>query len=590
MKNKLEKIQRAFNKQKSYWGFFSKCERAYHAMYEDDTKRRKTPHSLERSRLYVPLIKTTCDIIHSIFKTSFLSSGCPIEVRRVGMRSEHDQILQNTLNALVKKHWQDKSHKVGLSRAVLSAIYLPLGVVQLYWTDGCVRTKHIPIADIAFDTEAADISDVDYIAYEWRQSKVELKSKFESGLYTHQDPHAVAQNEIGRVITKELYERKFENGRTFWLLHTFIAEEKVREAKFDRLPFHFGYCLDAMPPVLRSTELTAKDDMYIGVYGSCLPARVGEIQAEYNIKRNQKIDLIERIIDPQFIICANKGTVNINDIYENKKIIRVETAQGEQVSSLVMPLQPVNSAMSISEEIGVLKDEYERATGVNSIMTGQTSPSDRRAMGALQVVNASSSMRIEAMLQTLADTMLNGYARDFVELIYQNASDEELIAITENPNIISLLGSQAKRANTRLDFDIKTSFGTTISSEMEVNQLNNLLGVLAQTGMSDPKLISPLLKDIMLLLRGENAPIEQIDEAFAQIIAQQEAAAQAQIAEKQAQASVAQAQADEAAAAQAAADPSVVEAAAAQQAAVLAAQNEAQRVAAVENAAYEGGL
>lgn len=594
MKNKLEKIQKAFNKQKAYWGFFSKCERAYHAMYEDESKRRKVPHSLERSRLYVPLIKTTCDIIHSIFKTSFLSSGCPIEVRRVGMRSEHDQILQNTLNALVKKHWQDKSHKVGLSRAVLSAIYLPLGVVQLYWNDGCVRTKHIPIADIAFDTEAADISDVDYIAYEWRQSRVELKSKFESGLYTHENPERVAHSEIGRVKTKELYERKFENGRTFWLLHTFIADEKVREVKFDRLPFHFGYCLDAMPPVLRSTELTAKDDMYIGVYGSCLPARVGEIQAEYNIKRNQKIDLIERIIDPQFIICANKGSVNINDIYENKKIIRVETAQGEQVGSLVMPLQPVNSAMSISEEIGVLKDEYERATGVNSIMTGQTSPSDRRAMGALQVVNASSSMRIEAMLQTLADTMLNGYARDFVELVYQNASDEELIAITENPNIISVLGSQAQRANTRLDFDIKTSFGTTISAEMEVGQLNNLLGVLAQTGMSDPKLISPLLKDIMLLLRGENAPIEQIDEAFAQIIAQNEAATQAGIAKEQAEANMAAAQAEGAVAVaqanEAAADPSVVEAQAIEQAAALAAQNEALRQQAVANAAYEGGL
>ena len=446
--------------------------------------------------------------------------------------------------------------------------------------------------DIAFDTEAADISDVDYIAYEWRQSRVELKSKFESGLYTHDDPERVAHSEIGRVKTKELYERKFENGRTFWLLHTFIAEEKVREAKFDRLPFHFGYCLEAMPPVLRSTELTPKDDMYIGVYGSCLPARVGEIQAEYNIKRNQKIDLIERIIDPQFIICANKGSVNINDIYENKKIIRVETAQGEQVGSLVMPLQPVNSSMSISEEIGVLKDEYERATGVNSIMTGQTSPSDRRAMGALQVVNASSSMRIEAMLQTLADTMLNGYARDFVELIYQNASDEELIAITENPNIISVLGTQAMRANTRLDFDIKTSFGTTISAEMEVGQLNNLLGVLAQTGMSDPKLISPLLKDIMLLLRGENAPIEQIDEAFAQIIAQNEAQAQAQIAEKQAQAQMAAAQAEGAAAAadEAVADPSVVEAQAIEQAAAVAAQNEALRQQAVQNAAYEGGL
>ena len=129
---------------------------------------------------------------------------------------------------------------------------------------------------------------------------------------------------------------------------------------------------------------------------------------------------------------------------------------------------------------------------------------------------------------------------------------------------------------------------------MEVGQLNNLLGVLAQTGMSDPKLISPLLKDIMLLLRGENAPIEQIDEAFAQIIAQNEAQAQAQIAKEQAEANMAAAQAEGAAAVaqanEAAADPSVVEAQAMEQAAAVAAQNEALRQQAVANAAYEGGL
>ena len=96
----------------------------------------------------------------------------------------------------------------------------------------------------------------------------------------------------------------------------------------------------------------------------------------------------------------------------------------------------------------------------------------------------------------------------------------------------------------------------------------------------------------MLLLRGENAPIEQIDEAFAQIIAQNEAAAEAQIAEKQAQAQMVAAQAEGAAAAanEAAADPSVVEAQAMEQAAAVAAQNEALRQQAVQNAAYEGGL
>lgn len=594
----LNKYNIAFEKQGLYKNLFLECERAYNAIYPPQNRTGKLKNSdLKRSRLYVPLIKTTCDIIHSIFKTSFLSSGCPIEVRRVGMREEHDQILQNALNVLVKKHWQDVSHKVGISRAVLSAIYLPLGCLQIYWQDGKVRTKHVSISDIAFDPYANDISDIDFVAYRWHQSKVEAGRKFEEGFYTCDDYERLLHNGSYRLLTKEIYTRKYIKGREIWKLSTFIQNVKVREELFDNLPFCYGYCLEAMPPVLRADESDAINDNYIGVYGSALPIRVREIQAEYNIKRNQKIDLVERTIDPQFIIAINKGSTYLNDIYDSKKVIRVETAQGESVGAVISPLQPP-STMSLNDEIAVLKDEYERATGVNSIMTGQTSPSDRRAMGALQVVNASSSMRIEAMLQTLADTMLNEYARKFVELVYQNASDEEIIMATENPQIIEVIGSQAMRSKMRLDFDIKTNFGTTIGAEMEVGQLNNLLGVMAQCGLNDPRLSAPLLKDIMLLMRGENAPIEQIDEAFGAIVAQQEAQAQAQLAQQQAQAmsaqvgaeQAAQAQAQAEAQAQAAADPNVIEAQAMEQAAQVAAQNEALRQQAIANAAYEGGL
>lgn len=597
MKDKLNKFDLAFTRQKRYLRRFLECERAYYARFEEKSEDRtaalKDNTVQTRSRLYIPLVKTTCDIIHSIFKTSFLSSGCPIEIKRVGMRSEHDQILQNALNALVKRHWQDMEHKVALSRAVLSAIYLPLGVVQIKWENGKVRSKHVPIMEIAFDPAAADIGDVDFICYKWRQSKADLKNKLKSGFYKHDEPERLIENCEMRVETKELYTRKVKFDESFWILHTFINNECVREARFDSLPFCYGYTLEAMPPVYR---INYEHDGFIGVYGSCLPMRVKEIQEEYNIKRNQKIDLVEAIIDPQFIVSKTAGDISSADIYKRSKVIRAEVAMGQRISDLIMPFQPVNSTMSISEEIGVIKDEYERATGVNSIMTGQTSPSDRRAMGALQVVNASSSMRIEAMLQTLADTMLNNYAKRFVELVYQNASDEEFMQVTENPEILSVVGAQFERANRKIDFDIKTNFGTTISSEMEVNQLNNLMGVLAQTGMSDPKLIAPLLKDIMLLLRGENAPIEAIDEAFGAIIARQEAQEQVLLAQQQAQAAQAQAQADEAAAAQAMAqaqaqaDPSVVEAQAMEQAAQVAAQNEALRQQAVANAAYGGGI
>lgn len=584
MKDKLGKFDNAFTRQMRYRNRFLACERAYNAIYEDKSSSRtanlKNSNVLSRSRIYVPLIKTTCDIIHSIFKTSFLSSGCPIEIKRVGMREEHDQVLQNALNVIVKNKWQDMSHKVGLSRAVLSAIYLPLGVLRVSWENGCVRTKHVPIMEIAFDPAAADISDIDYVAYKWRQSKVELKNKFKTGFYKHEESEAIINNSDLRIETKELYERIYIDGVEKWKLHTFIAERCVREAIFDRLPFCFGYCLEAMPPVYR---IDYNNDGYIGVYGSCLPMRVKELQEEYNIKRNQKIDLTEAIIDPQFIVDKNVGTVAFDAIYKHEKIIRVETLQGARISDVIQPFQPVNNTMVLADEIGIIKDEYERATGINSIMTGQTSPSDRRAMGALQVVNASSSMRVEAMLQTLADTMLNNYARAFVELIYQNISDDELIKATENPNIIDIIGTKLIRANTRLDFDIKTNFGTTISQELEINQLNNLMAVLAQSGLNDPKLLAPLLKDIVVLMRGENAPVEQIDEAFGAIIAQQEAMQEAQLTQQEAAAAQANAAA-------AVADPSVIEAAAIEQAAAVAQANEMERQQRLANLAYEGGL
>lgn len=128
----LKKIQVAFNKQNNYRCLFLECERAYNAEFESkDRYKAKRKNTMKRSEIYVPLIKTTCDIIHSIFKNSFLATGCPIEIKRVGMREEHDLILQNALNTLVKERWNNASHRIGLSRAVLSAIYLPLGIVAL---------------------------------------------------------------------------------------------------------------------------------------------------------------------------------------------------------------------------------------------------------------------------------------------------------------------------------------------------------------------------------------------------------------------------------------------------------------------------
>ena len=528
MNEDLNLIERAFSDLEQHKNRFLECERAFRAEYEGEdnrtTKRKNSERS--RSKLYIPLIKTTIFIIHAIFKTSFMSDRCPIEITRVGRRSDNDLILQNALTAVLKNRWKKKEHRVGLSKAVMSALYLPLGIVNLFYDkeQGDIATRFIPITDLAFDRHASDINDIEYVCYKWRQSVRQVEEKIKTKFYKSKDKDRILGSKTEwsqRVQMKDIYKKIYVNGRQMWELKSFANDYLVRENRFSTLPFHFGYCMDAMPSIDESTRENEN-----AVYGSCVPEVVKEIQKEYNIKRNQKIDITENQIDPSFIVDKTKGVVTVSDVMARKKVIRVETDMGTRVSDVIMPF-PVPPTYQLSEEIAMLSKEYEIATGVNSVMTGQTGPSDRRAMGALQTVNAASSMRIESMMQTLLETMLSSYAQHFVELLYRFVSDDEFIKITEDENIIEAIGTLAERKANRLDFDVSVNFGTTIANEVKISQLNGLLGVLAQNQISSPQITGEIVKEVLTLILGENAPIEQVDQAMTQMMAAQ-AAAQAE--------------------------------------------------------------
>ena len=525
MNEDLNLIERAFSDLEQHKKRFLECERAFRAEYEGEDNRTSKRKNSERSRskLYIPLIKTTIFIIHAIFKTSFMSDRCPIEITRVGRRSDNDLILQNALTAVLKNRWKKKEHRVGLSKAVMSALYLPLGIVNLFYDkeQGDIATRFIPITDLAFDKHASDINDIEYVCYKWRQSIRQVEEKIKTKFYKSKDKDRILGSKTEwsqRVQMKDIYKKIYVNGRQMWELKSFANDCLVRETRFSTLPFHFGYCMDAMPSIDESTRENEN-----AVYGSCVPEVVKEIQKEYNIKRNQKIDITENQIDPSFIVDKTKGVVTVSDVMARKKVIRVETDMGTRVSDVIMPF-PVPPTYQLSEEIAMLSKEYEIATGVNSVMTGQTGPSDRRAMGALQTVNAASSMRIESMMQTLLETMLSSYAQHFVELLYRFVSDDEFIKITEDENIIEAIGTLAERKANRLDFDVSVNFGTTIANEVKISQLNGLLGVLAQNQISSPQITGEIVKEVLTLILGENAPIEQVDQAMAQMMAAQEAA------------------------------------------------------------------
>jgi hypothetical protein len=492
---------------------FLKCEETYTATEINTSakdKKKKQSNST-RSRLYVPLIKTTTHIMMSIFQTSFMSKKCPIDMDRVGER-EGDRDIRNAVMSVVKQYWEQSSHRVGLSKAVLSAISLPLGTAALWWdsVEDMPNTRFVRITDIAFDPDATSINDIEYVCYRSKISMRDVRANFDKGLYKLTKGESdfgehLKNNE--RVIKDEIYTKGYSKERgTFWELTTFINNKVVREkVGFKMLPFHSGYLIEKLPSI--SLDIDDEDEMESQIYGLAVPELLYELQKEYNIKRNQKIDIVEKMIDPTRTVDASAGAVSLADIKNGEKFIRVRT-DGRKVSD-VMSVDYVPSPYPLSEEIELIRREYETTSGVNSIMLGQTSPSDRRAMGALQTVNASSSMRIESMMQTLVDTFLNGYAQHFVYLVYNNAPDEVFAKITENPEILNIIGPRGSRKP--IEFDVRVNFGTIIGDEVKLSKLTQLLGILMQSGVTNVVVVEKLLQDILTLIQGENAALEEIE-------------------------------------------------------------------------------
>ena len=276
--------------QKKYWSEWEEYDRYYRARY---TQRHFAQLKKDRkSRLFIPVIRNIINITKSIFVTSFFSQGCPIEILPIG---QSDDDFKNALTTTVK-HYYDKSNpRKELTRAFWSALTLRLGVVISYWDSDRVITRNIHLKDIAFDHEATNIDDVQVIAYRFVESGNDVIAKYKSKFYKENKTETLGFDEeearVKRYEVKELL-KKTANG---WSVRSFINGKIIREASFERNPFQYGYALDEYEYM---DETQRKDQ--IMVYGCSMVWMLKEIQDEINIKRNQKNDIQEEIINPTY--------------------------------------------------------------------------------------------------------------------------------------------------------------------------------------------------------------------------------------------------------------------------------------------------
>jgi len=499
-KNAKRLIDEAFSRQSKYHSEWLIYELYYRAKYTEKQYRRLK--KTKRSKLFIPVTRNIINIVKSIFTTSFFSAGCPIEVKYVG---HSDQEMARVANILIKHHYEKSKPAKELSRAFWSALTLRIGIVLTYWDSVRKRiiTRNISVKNIAFDYEATGIDDVQYMAYRFWESGNEIHDKIKNKFYT-----ISAQEFFGSGDPDEYFAKRYKieelirrNGEE-WSVMTFCNGKLMRESTFARNPFQYGYALDEYEYV---DEDKHKDQIL--VYGGSMVELTRQIQDEINIKRNQKNDIQEERITPTWII---DETVQVNPFDLRKGPGSAIKVKGK-LSGMLQ--RPAPSEVDLNNDLALLtKQDLEDATGVNGIVRGGTSSSDRRSAAALSIINANSSPRIEDMIMLITDTLFYHWAKQFAYLSLKHSSNELILSLIEED--VNPLGRKKERI---LDIDVTINFGASINKDVRLSDLKDMLMMFLQnrdpSNEEEREFINGLTNEIVRLKLGENTKVPELAKA-----------------------------------------------------------------------------
>ena len=490
----LKLIGDAFARQSKYHAKWLRNDRYYHGRYSE--KQWNRLKKTKRSKLFIPVIRNIINITKSIFTTSFFSAGCPIEISYVG---DSDKTKANVATTVVK-YWYDKDKPYKeLARSFWSALTMGLGIVISYWDNDRIRTRDIFIKDIAFDYEATGIDDVQYLAYRFYESGNTIMDKIESKFYKIKKKDFFGNNPEEKFSKRYKVEELIRRNGKKWTCRTFCDGKLMRKAEFERNPFQFGYAIDEY----KFQDMEMQKDQIL-VYGGTLVWMLKEIQDEINIKRNQKNDIQEEKINPTWFI-ADGITINPFDLKKGPgTAIKVK---GKMSSDNLM-VRPTPSEVSLDNDLAILtKQDLEDASGVNGIMRGGTSSSDRRSAASLSIINANSSPRIEDMILLISDTLFHHWAKNFVYLAIKHTPDDLIHKITERNDFP--LGKFGER--TLDDFNMSIKFGSSINKEAKINDLLSLVQMFLQNrdpnNHEETAFINEATKQIVTMKLGENTKL-----------------------------------------------------------------------------------
>ena len=486
-------IDQAFEAQKEVSQDWVELEDIYRNIVDECIV--KDAKALNRSFISTPIARDTVLIKRSIFSSSFQIEDLPISISRLG---EEDSEAARQLRIACAYYWDIADIYVELNKAMLRMLIFPIGIVFDYWDANKKRyvLEECNPTDIAFDYEARNSSDVQYLVYRYRKSGRDIRSiiladakkkkgeKFYNRVNGHYDFFRSEYNErtfqpFKRYELKEVYIKQGDG----WLCKTYYPEGNVllREVKFSECPFKWGFVREKLSSV--DDNKRAKQIM---VYGESEIDFIKEYVKLMNQRRNQHSDIVEEQINPSVYI-GTGAKVNAKDLKRGAGA-KIPVGDISQIQERRAP-----TTMGIHDDLAMLKEDIETTTSVNGLYKAQTSSSDRRATGALAMLSSQASTRIEEQIMTANRTLFNHIAKSFVRKVYRYADGEVLRKLgIKNP----IIGVDAIDKEP-FDFTVKVHFGSDMKRDKLFNTYMQALQVLGQFQNINSKFVDKLMEEAL---------------------------------------------------------------------------------------------
>ncbi len=474
----------------------------------------KSLKSRRKSHITPQIIKAKVrKVVISTLKTYFENdSFAKLTPEYLDEESLEDVVkLQNALDSWTTKKMNMYSR---FKPCITDALVYGTPIVKIHWSESSgLNVSRVKIKDLYLDPNAANIFDIQYAVHKVyttvgrlrRQFGRKFKWKNFVGQVRDQGDGKISTVDIGdasRVEVMDVY--RYQGGK--WLVSTVLPDYsfvRIDEPLKDGLPFIIGN--------IDQQFVGISEENAVEAYGASFIESMIPLQEEYTITRNQQIDAIDKMFNPQYLATKTSGLNEVDLASGRKKVIVGSLAEVEQV-----PIPRIDPSIFHTDR---LDSEMQEVSGVNKANQGMVDANSKyQTATGMSILSEEGNDVISDIIRALNESFFEPAIRRMVRLIYRYDETPLLYGIDRAKNIryfVSINAGVGAVNNEILLNNISAAEGTAMQNVKLHTELEDMEGAKRYLNILDAlfeeKLKALKLKSVIPILKGENVGTDADD-------------------------------------------------------------------------------